>query len=452
MSAHGPEIWTVSQLTRRVKSLLEDSIGEVWVAGEISNWKVAASGHAYFTLKDKDSQLDAVIFKGSLRRLKFTPGSGLEVLAHGRVTVYERRGNYQIVLDDMQPKGIGALQQAFEQLKRKLEAEGLFAPANKKTLPMLPRRIGIVTSPAGAAVRDILNVLERRFANVHVLLYPARVQGGEAAAEIAAAIRALDRYGVDVMIVGRGGGSLEDLWPFNEEAVVRAVFEAKTPIISAVGHEVDFTLADFAADVRAPTPSAAAELVVQEREALLERLALLKKRMRRAAGQRLERSRYRLDAARGSFAFTRPDELFRQRRQAADELRMRLEHANADGLKRARADLDRAKRALALLAPASKLRRAQDRCQAFRQRLVQSGATAVERCRARFVPAAAQLDALSPLAILSRGYALVFQQPGQKLVREATQLAPQDEVRLRFGRGAAAATITRVEERVNDES
>ncbi len=329
MPSANTEIWTVSQITRRIKGLLEEQIGNIWIAGEISNWKLAASGHAYFTLKDQDSQIDAVIFRGSLRRVRFDPENGLEILAHGRVTVYERRGNYQVVLSDMQPKGVGALQLAFEQLKKKLGAEGLFAEEHKKPLPMLPRRIGVVTSPTGAAIRDILNVLERRFANVHVLIHPARVQGDGAAAEIVAGIRALDDYGVDVMIVGRGGGSLEDLWPFNEEAVVRAVFEARTPVISAVGHEVDFALTDFAADLRAPTPSAAAELVVRERQALVDRIEALRRRLGGGLRQWLDRARYRLGAATGSFVFQRPEELLRQPRQECDELRMRLEAAMA---------------------------------------------------------------------------------------------------------------------------
>ena len=227
----GTDIMTVSQLTRRVKGLIESGVGKVWVSGEISNWRVSPAGHAYFTLKDESSQLAAVMFKGKISRLKFEPEGGLEVLLNGLVTVYEQRGNYQIICDDMQPKGVGALQLAFDKLKAKLDAEGLFDPEHKKDLPLLPKKIGIVTSPTGAAIRDMLNVLERRFAGMHILLYPARVQGDEAAQEIVAGIEALDEFGVDVIVVGRGGGSLEDLWPFNEEAVVRAVCECATPIV-----------------------------------------------------------------------------------------------------------------------------------------------------------------------------------------------------------------------------
>lgn len=446
MPIDSPEIWSVSQLTRRVKALLEEQVGFVWVSGEISNWRVSPAGHAYFTLKDKDSQIDAVMFRGKLMRLRFSPDSGLEVVVYGQLSVYEKRGNYQIVCDEMQPKGVGALQLAFEKLKRKLAAEGLFDDEHKKPLPLLPRRIGIVTSPAGAAIRDILNVISRRFANVHILLYPARVQGDEAAGEIVEGIRALDAFGVDVMIVGRGGGSLEDLWPFNEEAVVRAVFAAKTPIISAVGHEIDFALTDFAADVRAPTPSAAAELVVREQEALLKKVRDLQGLLSRNVRQLLQVGRHRLAVARGSYVFRKPEELVRQRRQTCDDLRMRLEDAIAETVRERRLRVERAARALALLSPAQQLKRAGERLAALRRRLLQTGVTNMERRRARFEPLKAQLEALSPLAILSRGYALVFKKKGRELVRDAAQLAMGDALTLRFGTGAAESTVTRIEE------
>lgn len=447
MNTAASEIWTVSQLTRRVKGLLESGIGAVWVSGEISNWRQAASGHAYFTLKDKDSQIDAVIFRGALGKLKFVPDNGLEIIAHGLVTVYEKRGNYQIVLDDMQPKGLGALQLAFEKLKRKLEAEGLFDARHKKPLPLFPRSIGVVTSPTGAAIRDILNVLQRRFAGVHVLLYPARVQGNEAAPEIAEGIRALDRQGVDVMIVGRGGGSMEDLWPFNEEAVVRAVFEARTPIISAVGHEIDFTLTDFAADLRAPTPSAAAELVVREREALLEKVGLMRKRLASALERRLTEARHRLNVAAASFVFRRPGELLRQRRQLCDELRMRLEAGMTERLRDHRTRLDRVQHALALLSPENRVRQASERRAMLEWRLTQGMTALLERRHSSLRPLMAQLDALSPLAILGRGYALAWKLPERALVRSAASLSVQDKLYLRFGDGAVLAAVTGIEEK-----
>lgn len=468
------EIWTISQLTRRVKGLLEEQIGAVWVAGEISNWKLAASGHAYFTLKDATSQIDAVIFKGSLNKVKFQPHSGLEIIAHGRVTVYEARGNYQIILDDMQPKGLGALQLAYERLKKKLEEEGLFAQERKKPLPLLPRRIGIVTSPTGAAIRDMLNVLGRRFANVHILLYPAKVQGDGAAAEIVAGIRALDRWGVDVMIVGRGGGSLEDLWAFNEEPVVRAVAAAETPIISAVGHEIDFTLCDFVADLRAPTPSAAAELVIQEQEAMVQQVAALKGNLEKNLRRRLERARHRLGLAQGSYYFKRPEELVRQRRMQYDDLYMRLGDHVQEQVIEARWKVTAAGRALQLLSPNAQLRRARERLATLRQRLQAEGrrqpAATHEhllrlhqrlaalgtdlgtRRRMQLAPLAGRLHALSPLAILSRGYALAWRGTKRTLVRDAEELSPGDALYLRFGKGAARAQVTTVEKEAHGEA
>ena len=443
MQPDAPEIWSVSQLTRRVKTLLEEQVGFVWVSGEISNWRVSPAGHAYFTLKDKDSQIDAVMFRGKLMRLRFSPDSGLDVVVYGQLSVYEKRGNYQLVCEEMQPKGVGALQLAFEKLKRKLAAEGLFDEAHKKPLPLLPRRIGIVTSPTGAAIRDMLHVINRRFANVHILIYPARVQGEEAAAEIIEGIRALDACGVDVMIIGRGGGSLEDLWPFNEEAVVRAVYEAKTPVISAVGHEIDFALTDFAADVRAPTPSAAAELVVREQEALLKKVRDLRAYLAKNTSHLMQILRHRLAVARGSYVFRKPEELVRQRRQVGDELRMRLGDAMREVLRTRRQRVDRATRSLGLLSPVQQMRRAADRLAALRRGLLVAGVTAVSRARLRLEPLQARLEALSPLAILSRGYALVFRKQGRALVRDAAQLSPGETLLLQFGAGGAEASVIR---------
>ncbi|MBM3290957.1 MAG: exodeoxyribonuclease VII large subunit, partial [Candidatus Hydrogenedentes bacterium] len=394
MPLEKPEILSVGQLTRRVKDLLETQVGSVWVSGEISNWRVSPAGHAYFTLKDAESQIDAVMFRGRMMKLQFRPDSGLEVVVMGLVTVYEKRGNYQIVCEEMHPKGVGALQLAFEQLKKKLGEEGLFDAAHKKPLPLLPRRIGIVTSPTGAAIRDILHVISRRFANVHILIYPARVQGEEAAPEIVAGIRALDTYGVDVMIVGRGGGSLEDLWPFNEEIVVRAMYAAKTPIISAVGHEVDFTLADFVADLRAPTPSAAAELVVQEQQALADKVKLLGARMAKSLARRIELAKSRVALASSSYVFRRPEELVRQRRQRVDELRMRMEDRVEERIRLFRRRVDHATRSLVLLSPAQRVHAARLALAAKTQRLVNSANNAVANARSAFLPVIAQLDAL----------------------------------------------------------
>ncbi len=438
------EIWTVSQLTRRVKGILETQIGAVWVAGEISNWRVSPAGHAYFTLKDEGSQLRAVIFRGRLSQVKFEVDNGLQVLVRGAVSVYEQRGEYQIICEEMQPRGMGALQLAFEKLKAKLEAEGLFDPARKKPLPLLPKRIGIVTSPSGAAIRDILNVIQRRFAQVHILLYPARVQGEGAAAEIVEGIRALDAYGVDVMIVGRGGGSLEDLWSFNEEPVVRAIASAKTPIISAVGHETDFTLADFAADVRAPTPSAAAELVVREQEALAQAIANYERRLQRALDARMAQVRSRLERVHASFVFRRPEELLRQLRQRTDDARMTMERLVRQRIADERSGVEKAVRSLALLSPAAQVHRAHERLASMRRRLFGAGLAVPLRKRAELRTRAAQLDALSPLAILGRGYAVAWKLPGETLVRRADQLRAGDTLRVRFGDGSVETTVQKL--------
>ncbi len=445
---HG-EIWPVSQLTRHLKGMLEHEFGYVWVCGEVSNFRISPAGHAYFTLKDSEGEIKSVLFRGRMSRLKFEPENGLEVVAHGLVTVYERRGDLQIVCDDMQPKGMGALQLAFEKLHKKLEAEGLFDDAHKKEIPLLPRRIGVVTSPTGAAIRDILNVINRRFANVHILIYPARVQGDEAAPEIVEGIRALDEYGVDVMIIGRGGGSKEDLWPFNEEKVVRAVYNAETPIISAVGHEIDVSLSDLAADVRAPTPSAAAELVVQEQDALVGRVEQFKNRLINSMGRSVRESRNRLEFLKGHYVFQRPEELVRQRRQAVDELRMRMQDELRSRIQRGAMRLAKLDNALGLLSPARQVGRLRERIVAVRGRLKRSGGAIPERMRSRLRPLMAQLDALSPLAILSRGYSVAWKLPDKELVRDARQLARDDELEIRFGKGSATAKVEHVEDNAN---
>lgn len=266
-------IFTVSELTSKIKNLLEESFPSVWVEGEVSNCRMPSSGHIYFTLKDEQSQLNAVFFRGANQRIKFKIEDGLKVLALGNISVYQRRGDYQLIVGLLQPRGIGELQLAFEQLKRRLQKEGLFAPEHKKPIPLFPRRIGIVTSPTGAAIRDIINVINRRFHQVEILINPVKVQGEGAGEEIADAIDEFNEMGdMDVLIVGRGGGSIEDLWAFNEEIVARAIYNSNIPVISAVGHEIDFVISDFVADLRAPTPSAAAELVVGEMKQIIQKI------------------------------------------------------------------------------------------------------------------------------------------------------------------------------------
>ena len=326
---------TVSELTERIQGVLETEFVDVWVEGEISNLKLATSGHWYFSLKDEQAQIRAVVWKTDARLIRFRPQDGMKVLARGAVRVYAPRGDYQVSVQVLEPLGKGSLQQAFEELKERLEKEGLFDPARKRPLPMLPRRIGVVTSPTGAVLRDILRVLRSRYANLEVLVYPALVQGESAAAEIAQGIRALNRIGgLDVIVLARGGGSLEDLWAFNEEVVARAIAASRIPTISAVGHETDFTIADFVADLRAPTPSAAAERVVQAKEELQARVAALEGRRDAALRLRLARVRARVEAAAAHRVFAAERGRLRAQAQRVDELVRRAETGLVRGLER----------------------------------------------------------------------------------------------------------------------
>src|SRR5881392_3322538 len=316
----GRAVLTVSQLTEQLRVLLEERFPAVWVEGEISNFRSYGSGHAYFTLKDADAQLRCVIFRTRAQRIRFQPADGLHVVAFGSVEVYAQRGEYQLVIELLEPRGLGALQLAFEQLKERLAAEGLFDARRKRPLPRFPRKIGIVTSPSGAAIRDMLRVIGRRFGEIHIVLAPARVQGDGAAAEVAQGIRELNALGgVDVIIVGRGGGSLEDLWAFNDEMLARTIAASKIPVISAVGHEVDYTIADFVADVRAATPSNAAELVVKEKRAVADALGELSRRLIRAMSRRLAAQRDRLETIRERRVLTDPRRPLRELSRRVDE-------------------------------------------------------------------------------------------------------------------------------------
>jgi len=320
-----PDALSITDLTEQIKNTLESGFRNMWVIGEISNLTKHSSGHWYFTLKDDKAQIQAVMFRFANAKVKFTPEAGQKVLAFGDVSVYPPRGNYQIKLTKMQPEGIGELQLAFEQLKKKLEQEGLFGTEHKKPMPYLPRRVGVVTSPTGAAIRDIINVLTRRYPNIEVILCPVRVQGDIAAKEIVAAIERLNELvGLDVLIVGRGGGSIEDLWAFNEEIVARAIFASELPIISAVGHEVDFTIADFVADLRAPTPSAAAELAVPEKQALIEEIRNLRKRLASGLTTRLERVKEAFTSGALRRLYRKPLELVELSSQRLDDTTTRM--------------------------------------------------------------------------------------------------------------------------------
>ncbi len=436
-------ILTVSQLTSEIKTLLERSFDHVWVEGEISNLRLPGSGHLYFTLKDEKAQIRAVMFRLQNRLLKFDPKDGLQVIGCGRVTVYEPRGDYQIILDYLEPKGLGALQLAFEQLKEKLAAEGLFDPARKKPIPHLPQKIGIVTSPTGAAIRDILRIIDRRFANVRILLYPVRVQGQGAAQEIARAVQALNELpDVDVMIVGRGGGSLEDLWAFNEEIVARAIFSSRVPVISAVGHEVDFTIADFVADLRASTPSAAAELVVRNKIELAQNLKSLERALRQSFRATLDLRQERLFSLKGRLAD--PRRRLSDQRIRLDDLSTRLAYSLKQGLRRQQDRLRLQQGSLLLLSPAKRLEEHSQKFTQVMRRLTVSLQREIRISRQRFEGVMGKLCSLSPLGVLERGYSIARVLPSREIVRRADDLKVNSLVNVKVHRGEFVARVEEI--------
>lgn len=438
-------IFTVSELTRKVRDALEENFADIWVEGEISNLRIPSSGHIYLTLKDEASQIRAIIFKSQRAFIPFTPQDGLEVLAKGRISVYEPRGEYQLMVDYMEPKGKGALQIAFEQLKEKLYREGLFDERHKKPLPLLPQRIGVVTSPTGAAIRDIIRVIDRRFANVQIVLYPVRVQGDGAAKEIAQAIDELNAIGdFDALIVGRGGGSLEDLWAFNEEAVARAIFHSKIPIISAVGHEVDYTIADFVADLRAPTPSAAAEMVVRSKEELAQHLLNLRKRLASSTKNRLSMARAALERYSGRRAFVMPRARIFTQHQRVDDLSLRFGKALVQALKRSRMRLDAADKNIAILKPVGRMEIVRKAALNLKAKAEGVMASRLKLTRGELGALIGKLESLNPLAILSRGYSICRRLPGMELIKTYAELAPGDDVNLKLWRGEVICGVKEV--------
>lgn len=444
-------VLSVGELTEQIKDSLESEFFALHVQGEVSNYKRHYSGHWYFTLKDADAQLRGVFFRQWNRLMRFEPENGLEVRVRGRLSVYEPRGEYQIIVETMEPVGVGALQLAFEQQVKKLAAEGLFDETRKRPLPMLPRRVGIVTSPVGAAIRDMLQILERRNRGVDVLITPVRVQGMGAAREIADAIRLLNQYSkksddkpddkIDVIIVGRGGGSMEDLWAFNEEQVARAIYESEIPIVSAVGHETDFTIADFVADYRAPTPSAAAEIVTREAAELSARVEGLSLSLNRGIAYYILRRRSELRDLIESRGFVQTANSISSLSSKCRQLEIRTANALKENLNKARRRLNEAERRLAtadLRAPlAIKAARLEN--------LQRQASRAIERIRdsqqSRLAVAAGKLDMLSPLSVLSRGYVLVKDESGH-LVSRAAGLKHDQEIQLLFEDGQVGCRVT----------
>lgn len=395
-------VYTVTELNRYIRVILEDALPRVWVEGEISNYIKHSSGHMYFSIKDEGSVLSCVLFKNLNQKMKFSVGNGQKVLCRGRISVYDKRGQYQLYVEKMEPKGLGALQLAFEQLKERLRKEGLFDESHKQEIPYLPHRIGVVTSPTGAAIRDILKVTRQRFQNVDVILMPVRVQGKGSELEIAQAIEDFNKYkNVDVIISGRGGGSLEDLWAFNEECVARAIYASKIPIISAVGHEVDFTISDFVADLRAATPSSAAERVIPRKEDLVQKIDGARLRLKNALTGLVETRESKLEHLKESYVFKQPFSMVEQLAQEVDDLvkgaSLRIDHI-------------------------LKMREG-----IFRNLI-------------------GKLESLSPFAVLERGYSITARMPSGEIVKDIKNIRNGDRIKTKLSRGSIISSIERIEE------
>ncbi len=435
-------VFSVSELTRKIRSLLERSVGHVWVEGEISNLTYHTSGHVYFTLKDAQSQLGAVMFRSEAARLQFRLRDGMQVRAHGRVTVYEKRGNYQIVLETVQPAGLGNLQAAFEALKRKLEAEGLFDEARKRRLPVFPRTVGVVTSPGAAALRDFCRILHRRFPGIRIVVAPARVQGEGAASEIAAALDLLNSEGmkalglrVDAIAILRGGGSIEDLWAFNEEAVARAVARSGIPTLSGVGHEVDFTICDFVADLRAPTPSAAAELLIRSKAEFVSDLMDLADAMDRESRLALSEWRRRFTEAREELRRREPRRFIREWRQRLDEAITALQREGRREVRRRQDHWQALAQRFHVSNPMLAVSARRARTVALRDRWTRSQGDLVNRLRHRLDLAGRRLDLLNPQSALARGYSITLDAESGRVVRsiQSTRKGQKLTTRLRDG-------------------
>ena len=435
-------VLSVSELTAQVRTLLEERFFEIWVEGELSNCRVWNTGHLYFTLKDAAAQIKGVMFRSSLRLLRFKPQDGLRVVARGRISVYDPKGEYQIVCEHLEPEGLGALQLAFDQLKQRLSAEGLFDQARKRPLPALPRKIGIVTSLDGAAVRDIINVLRRRYANAHLVIRPTRVQGEGAALDIARGLRAIAKVkGVDVILVGRGGGSIEDLWSFNQEVVARAIAGSPVPVISAVGHETDVTIADFVADVRAPTPSAAAEIVVARKDEFVARIDRLVRGVSAAMSMRTHRLESRLRAleSRSGFAGMRGHLALRGRH--ADELTFELRRALQAGLAARERTYQRLRLTLERFDLRRRLGGVRNRLMAGDVRLQSAIHKRTQVLNARLGAGAARLHSLSPLAVLGRGYAVCWNADRTEVVRDAARVENGSRVLVTVEKGELTCEV-----------
>ena len=440
------KVWTVAELTAQLRRQIEQAFPDVWVQGEISNARTSPTGHLYFTLKDKSAQVSCFVWKRDIRALRVKPEDGLEVTIRGRVSVYEPRGQYQIVVNYLEPVGVGALQLAFEQLKKRLAAEGLFDPKRKRPLPMLPRKVGLVTSPRGAALHDMIRVLRRRFENLHLILYPVRVQGEGAAEEIAEGINLFSKSrAVDAVIVARGGGSIEDLWAFNEEIVARAIAACSVPVISGVGHQTDFTIADFVADLRAPTPSAAAELVVKSKQELAERLRSLETKLAQHARYAVLKSSQTLMELLAAPGWRTLESLLRDRVQQIDDLHTRLAQVLRDAVGGRRQRFQLAAQRLISTEMKGMVERRRLLAAQQQRELAARIKLALVSLRSRLESLGAQLHQLSPQAVLDRGYAIAFDASGQVL-KVAGAVNPGDAIQVQLAKGRLEADVRKTEE------
>lgn len=439
---------TVTALTRYLKRKFDTDphLQEVWIKGELSNFKWHSRGHMYFTLKDENARIQGVMFAGDNRYIKFKPEDGMKVLIRGEVTVYEAYGQYQIYAKEMQPDGIGNLYLAFEELKKRLELEGLFAQEKKKLIPKFPKHIGVITSPTGAAIRDILTTIKRRYPIARITIFPVLVQGEQAAASISKAIQYANSLGgFDVLIAGRGGGSIEDLWPFNEEIVARAIFESVIPIISAVGHETDFTIADFVADLRAPTPTGAAELAVPHIEELLERVAINRVRLMRATNEKVNVAKKNLQHLQKSYAFRYPRQLINQKEQELDRLLDKLTKETARRLEIKKDKYAQLSKRLRKAHPSAQIGRENERLQRTIRELERATLKQINEKRMALSNTITKMNALNPLKVMERGYSLVYKDE-KKIVKSVRQIGPGDTIKVHLTDGSLDCQVWGIEE------
>jgi exodeoxyribonuclease VII large subunit len=436
------DVYSVSRLNQTARKLLEQGLARIWIEGELSNIARPSSGHLYFTLKDSNAQIRGAMFRSRNQLLRFKPEDGAQVVVRAKISLYEPRGDYQLIAEAMLEAGDGVLQRAFDALKRKLEKQGLFAADSKQPLPVLPSRIGVITSPSGAAIRDVLSVLKRRFPAIPVLIYPVPVQGKDAGKEIATTIeRASQGAECDVLILTRGGGSIEDLWAFNEEIVAHAIHNCRIPLVSAVGHEVDFTIADFVADQRAPTPSAAAELVSPEQTEWLARLDILETRSARHLQQLFTDSRQRLNWLNQRLQFRHPGQYLRQQAQRLDEFEQRTRLAIRSYFNNLQSSLDTALARLRQATPGHRISRIELQRQGLAQRLNAAISSQLQIRQRQLAVACKSLDTISPLATLDRGYAIVTRQSDKRILHKASSVKPGEKIAARLADGRLECTV-----------